>query len=661
MVKFYSLILSLFTFLIVATPAYAGRLLSWRFESNQNRLVFSTDQGVQPTAQLIPNPTRLVIDLPGTTLGRPSISENLGNIITNLRIGQFDARTTRVVIELAPGYTLDPQGIRIKGLSPTQWSVELPQPQRANFPSQSSPDNFSPDNQSRNSNNTNNNSVTNNTTNTNNNNNRDNGLQITASGIIVGIDGNHKNKINVKRSRDRRQINFEIENLTIPSNLLNSWDVNQYGISNLQLNQSTKSVAVLTLNVNPDSPDWQASFSRMGGLVLWPQGGISRVVDLSPPNQSNDNSKKPTTSNVSTTSPRTQAIIANRNNNSSVNSGITSIQSIDVNYNQLMVRANQPLKAQGSWSQGNSIYQIRLENTDLSPNFKSPSLPSGSPISRMRIWQPDNKTVVLLIEPALGVRIGPLNQPNERVLSLSLNRGNISSSNIPNNFSNATSITVPQAQADPFNNTPTNNSSFPPSNTTNNPRSSNTSRPPTKSRALVIIDPGHGGKDPGAVGIGSIQEKQIVLSISQQVTRILEKQGIQVRMTRDSDYFVSLEGRSEMANRLNADVFVSIHANSAGAGKTGVSGYETYYYQNGRDLAQIIHRNIIRRVDVRDRKIKQARFFVLRKSNMPSVLLETGFVTGTEDAAKLTNPNFQRQMAEAIAAGIIEYIQVNRL
>lgn len=661
MVKFYSLILSLFTFLIVATPAYAGRLLSWRFESNQNRLVFSTDQGVQPTAQLIPNPTRLVIDLPGTTLGRPSISENLGNIITNLRIGQFDARTTRVVIELAPGYTLDPQGIRIKGLSPTQWSVELPQPQRANFPSQSSPDNFSPDNQSRNSNNTNNNSVTNNTRNTNNNNNRDNGLQITASGIIVGIDGNHKNKINVKRSRDRRQINFEIENLTIPSNLLNSWDVNQYGISNLQLNQSTKSVAVLTLNVNPDSPDWQASFSRMGGLVLWPQGGISRVVDLSPPNQSNDNSNKPNTSNVSTTSPRTQAIIANRNNNSSVNSGITSIQSIDVNYNQLMVRANQPLKAQGSWSQGNSIYQIRLENTDLSPNFKSPSLPSGSPISRMRIWQPDNKTVVLLIEPALGVRIGPLNQPNERILSLSLNRGNISSSNIPNNFSNATSITVPQAQADPFNNTPTNNSSFPPSNTTNNSRSSNTSRPPTKSRALVIIDPGHGGKDPGAVGIGSIQEKQIVLSISQQVTRILEKQGIQVRMTRDSDYFVSLEGRSEMANRLNADLFVSIHANSAGAGKTGVSGYETYYYQNGRELAQIIHRNIIRRVDVRDRKIKQARFFVLRKSNMPSVLLETGFVTGTEDAAKLTNPNFQRQMAEAIAAGIIEYIQVNRL
>jgi N-acetylmuramoyl-L-alanine amidase len=653
MVKFYSLILSLLTFLIFATPAYAGRLLFWRFESNQNRLVFSTDQGVQPTAQLIPNPTRLVIDLPGTTLGRPSVSQNLGNIITSLRIGQFDARTTRVVIELAPGYTLDPQGIKIKGLSPTQWSVDLPQPQRANFPSQSSPDNsISPDNQSRNTNNLppfNNN-------NRNRNLKSSSGLQVTPSGIIVGIDGNHRNKIKVNRSRDRRQINFEIDNLTVPNNLPNSWSVNQYGISDLQLNQSTKSVALLTLNVNPDSPDWQASFSRMGGLVLWPQGGISRVVDLSVNN--NTNNSAPKGSNVSNTIPKPQPI-PNRTN-PLLNSGRTSIESIEVNYNQLMIRANQPLKAQGSWSQGNSIYQIRLENTDLSPNFRSPNLPSGSPIARMRIWQPDNKTVVLLIEPALGTRIGALNQPSERMVALLLNRGNISSRNVPNNLPPVTRLPVPQAQDDPFNYTPGNNP-LPSSTPRNNRRPPNNYRPPTRGKTLVIIDPGHGGKDPGAVGIGGIQEKQIVLSISQQVARILEQQGIQVRMTRDSDYFISLEGRSDMANRLNADIFVSIHANAAGAGKSGVSGYETYYFQSGRALASTIHRNVIQRVDVRDRKIKQARFYVLRKSNMPSVLLETGFVTGTEDAYKLGNPSFQRQMAEAIAAGIIEYIQVNRL
>jgi N-acetylmuramoyl-L-alanine amidase len=177
----------------------------------------------------------------------------------------------------------------------------------------------------------------------------------------------------------------------------------------------------------------------------------------------------------------------------------------------------------------------------------------------------------------------------------------------------------------------------------------------------VIIDPGHGGKDPGAIGIRGIQEKQIVMTISLEVARILEQQGIQVRMTRNSDYFISLEGRTDMANRLNADIFVSIHANSAGSNKPQVNGLETYYFQSGRNLAAMIHRNVLSRVDVNDRKVRQARFYVLRKSEMPSVLVETGFVTGSEDSAKLSNPSYQKQMAAAIAAGIIEYIRTNRL
>jgi N-acetylmuramoyl-L-alanine amidase len=178
---------------------------------------------------------------------------------------------------------------------------------------------------------------------------------------------------------------------------------------------------------------------------------------------------------------------------------------------------------------------------------------------------------------------------------------------------------------------------------------------------VVVIDPGHGGKDPGAIGIGGIQEKRIVMSISQHIAQILEKQGVQVRLTRSSDYFVSLEGRSDMANRMGADLFVSIHANSAGRNKSHVSGLETYYFQSGRNLAATIHRNVLRRVNVNDRRVRQARFYVLRKSAMPSVLVETGFVTGTEDAAKLSNYSYQKQMAEAIASGIIEYIRSNRM
>jgi N-acetylmuramoyl-L-alanine amidase len=177
----------------------------------------------------------------------------------------------------------------------------------------------------------------------------------------------------------------------------------------------------------------------------------------------------------------------------------------------------------------------------------------------------------------------------------------------------------------------------------------------------VVIDPGHGGKDPGAIGIGGIQEKQIIFPIAQQIAQILEKQGIQVRMTRSSDYFVSLQGRTQMANQMGADVFVSIHANSMGLSRPDVNGLETYYFGKGKGLADVIHRNILQRLNVRDRRVRSARFYVLRKANMPSVLVETGYVTGGEDSRKLSDPSYRSQMAQAIAFGILEYIKRNKL
>jgi N-acetylmuramoyl-L-alanine amidase len=128
-------------------------------------------------------------------------------------------------------------------------------------------------------------------------------------------------------------------------------------------------------------------------------------------------------------------------------------------------------------------------------------------------------------------------------------------------------------------------------------------------------------------------------------------------MTRDSDYFVSLPGRVAMAERANADVFVSIHANSAGANRPEVSGLETYHYESGLTLARIVHSNILQSLNVRDRNVRKARFYVLRKTSMPSILVETGFITGREDVANLTNSTYQNQMAEAIAQGIIQYLR----
>jgi N-acetylmuramoyl-L-alanine amidase len=174
-----------------------------------------------------------------------------------------------------------------------------------------------------------------------------------------------------------------------------------------------------------------------------------------------------------------------------------------------------------------------------------------------------------------------------------------------------------------------------------------------------MVDPGHGGKDPGAIGLGGLREVDVILPIAQQVASLLEQQGIQAVMTRTSDYFVDLAPRVTMAERANADLFVSIHANAIGPTRPDVSGLETYYYSNGQRLAQTIHNSILQNLDVKDRGVRRARFYVLRKSSMPSVLVEVGFVTGRDDAAKLSNAAYRSQMAQAIARGILQYIQQN--
>ncbi len=176
-------------------------------------------------------------------------------------------------------------------------------------------------------------------------------------------------------------------------------------------------------------------------------------------------------------------------------------------------------------------------------------------------------------------------------------------------------------------------------------------------RFTVFLDAGHGGKDPGAIGQRGLREKDVVLAITRKVARELEKQGIQVVMARNSDTFISLQGRVQRADASRANVFVSIHANSVGLGRPEVNGVETYYFQTGRSLAQAIHRSILQRLNVRDRRVRQARFYVLRNSSMPSVLVEVGFVTGSQDSRNLSNASFQQQMAEAIAAGIVQYLK----
>ncbi len=116
--------------LLGSAPAYAGRLESWNFNRSNSQLNLSTDERVQPKAFLIGNPTRLVIDLPNITFGRPLAQQQIGSAIQSIRVGQFDPQTTRMVVELAPDYTLDPKKVRVRADSATRWVLELPTPER---------------------------------------------------------------------------------------------------------------------------------------------------------------------------------------------------------------------------------------------------------------------------------------------------------------------------------------------------------------------------------------------------------------------------------------------------------------------------------------------------------------------------------------------------
>jgi N-acetylmuramoyl-L-alanine amidase len=341
-VKLHWLLPSFLGFFLLSSPAYARQLLNWRFEANQNRLMFMTDEGVQPKALLIGNPTRLVIDLPGIMLERSTVDQLVGGAIRSVRVGQVDDNTTRLVVELNPGYTLNPQRVQFRGIASNQWIVQLPMPER---------------------------------------------------------------------------------------------------------------VAQLPNSVSPS-------------------------LEIPVPSPANSN-----------------------------------------------------------------------------PSVSYPRVPKG--------------------------------------------------------------------------------------------------------RLVVMIDPGHGGKDSGAVGIGGLQEKDIILPISQRVAAILERQGIHAILTRTSDYFVDLAPRVEMAKQDHADLFVSIHANSID-NRPDVNGLETYYFDSGNRLAQTIHNSILQSLDIKDRGVRRARFYVLRNNPMPAVLVEVGFVTGVQDAPRLSTANYEDQMAQAIANGILQYIQQNQ-
>ena len=171
----------------------------------------------------------------------------------------------------------------------------------------------------------------------------------------------------------------------------------------------------------------------------------------------------------------------------------------------------------------------------------------------------------------------------------------------------------------------------------------------------VVLDPGHGGEDCGALR-GNINEKDITLDVSKRVRDLLVKQGYKVYMTRETDKTVSLQDRVEFSENIQPDIFVSIHVNSSE--KPAITGLETHYYrQESLVLAQIVHSSMVSNINSNNRGLFKSKFYVINHTTSPAILVEIGFLSNAGERADLISEKRKQTTAKAIVEGIQNYFK----
>ncbi|MCD4812421.1 N-acetylmuramoyl-L-alanine amidase [bacterium] len=209
-----------------------------------------------------------------------------------------------------------------------------------------------------------------------------------------------------------------------------------------------------------------------------------------------------------------------------------------------------------------------------------------------------------------------------------------------------------------------------------------------KTPPIIVVDAGHGGRDPGAIGPSRLKEKTVTLEVATQLAGYLKKRGYKVVMTRNKDVYISLKERAGIANRLKADLFISVHANASRNRKA--RGSQVFIYNREAsskhaaeaarlenqdanyleiikdDLRQGVHETSsinasgfvsqeLKKMGLETRRIERAPFYVLAKSHMPSILIETAFISNRSEEQKLRSRAFCRKLAEGIDRGISQY------
>jgi len=172
----------------------------------------------------------------------------------------------------------------------------------------------------------------------------------------------------------------------------------------------------------------------------------------------------------------------------------------------------------------------------------------------------------------------------------------------------------------------------------------------------VVIDPGHGGRDPGAISRSGLLEKDPVLEVSRLIAEKVKAAGGVPIMLREADEFVSLEDRADMVLRKKGDLLISIHFNSFH--KQNISGAESYYYKpKDYALAKAVHNQITRIKAIKNNGIKQAQMYILNHTHIPGVLIEPAYISNLKEEKLIQNQDFQQELSDAVVIGIINYLQ----
>ena len=313
----------------------------------------------------------------------------------------------------------------------------------------------------------------------------------------------------------------------------------------------------------------------------------------------------------------------------------------------LLIRTKSDSKLESYFQRGDGLVGDRLW-IDFEGELSNPRTIKGNGlVKEIRLGKPSPGTTRLVIEFQVNEKIDPLEW---KIVGIDKNTWQLKLKSLPknsfetisegyinkpiNNTLNKNDLNIVQAEFDDLPEVPIN-------------------------KFYVVLDPGHGGSDVGAIGIGGMQETDVVLEVSLMVAELLRDKGVDVKLTRTTDIDVELSERVSIANKTNADIFVSIHANASTGKKSEINGLETFYYSGwrGKLLAELIQTEILRvSPGSPDRGFKRGRYYVIKNTDMPAVLVEIGFLTGKLDARRLEKEIHRKRLAYAIAKGILEYL-----